>query len=126
MKNTKMPSIPERQIQSNFFKEIILRNWQCNKIFAFAVKNEVGKNNIVAGALNKQAGVIKGVSDVVILDFQGSKLPLFLEFKKPKQKQTESQKDFESLITSKGYTYAVVYSTAEAINETVKYFELYV
>ena len=121
-----MPSIPERQIQSNFFKEIILRNWQQNKIFAFAVKNEVGKNNIVAGVLNKQAGVIKGVSDVVILDFQGSKLPLFLEFKKPKQKQTESQKDFESLIEENGYTYAVVYSTAEAINETVKYFELYV
>ena len=121
-----MPSIPERQIQSNFFKEIILRNWQCKKIFAFAVKNEVGKNNIVAGVLNKQAGVIKGVSDVVILDFQGSKLPLFLEFKKPKQKQTESQKDFQSLVEENGYTYAVVYSTAEAINETVKYFELYV
>ena len=126
MKNTKIPSIPERQIQSNFFKEIILRNWQQNKIFAFAVKNEVGKNNIVAGVLNKQAGVIKGVSDVVILDFQGSKLPLFLEFKKPKQKQTDSQKDFQSLVEENGYTYAVVYSTAEAINETVKYFELYV
>ncbi len=121
-----MPCIPERQIQSNFFKEIILRNWQGNKILAFAVKNEVGKNNIVAGILNKQAGVIKGVSDVVILDFQGSKLPLFLEFKKLNGKQSSSQKDFESLITSKGYTYAVVRSTEEAINKTAEYFQLYV
>ena len=119
----KAPALKEHQIQTRFFQEIELMGWQKKKIFAFAIKNEVGKNNPVAGFRNKQAGVKAGVPDVMALEvpFNG-KPPLFLEFKSKAGKQNNSQKEMEIYLTQQGYKYALVRSCEEAINVVKEYF----
>lgn len=121
----KAPALKEHQIQTRFFQEIKLRGWQEKKIFAFAVKNEVGKNNPVAGFRNKQAGVKAGVPDVVALEvpFNG-KPPLFLEFKSKTGKQNDNQKEMEIYLTQQRYKYALVRSCEEAVNLVKEYFDL--
>jgi hypothetical protein len=76
----------------------------------FAVPNGTvygAKNNIVYGAKMKREGVKAGVSDLVVILKQKI---LFIELKFGKNKQTDSQKEFENNIL-KGNQDIMQYST---------------
>lgn len=118
-----MRKLSERQIQSAFFQEFKLYPFS-NSLLPFAVKNEVGKNNIITGRLNKMAGVVSGMADVIVLDMKCNYMPLFLEFKTSKGKQSQSQKDMQKTLEIAGYTYYVARSSEEAINKVKQYFNL--
>ena len=122
----------ERQIQSAFFQEFKLYGFD-KFLLAQAVKNEVGKNNIITGQLNKMAGVVAGASDVVVFDMRTLNMrksptdyykPLFLEFKTFKGKQSPSQKDYQARVEEGTHTYCIVRSSEEAVNRVKQYFNL--
>lgn len=127
-----MKELSERKIQSAFFQEFKLYGFD-KFLLAQAVKNEVGKNNIITGRLNKLAGVVAGASDVVIFDMRTLSMrknstdyfkPLFLEFKTSKGRQSPSQKDYQARVEEGTHTYYIVRSSEEAINRVKDYFGL--
>lgn len=81
---------------------------QYRRLFFHVQQNMFG--NVYRGSINKAIGVVKGVSDFVIVGF---KSVLFLEFKQPGGRQSPEQKDFENKVQSCGFKYVVVYSFFE-------------
>ena len=57
-----------------------------------------------------QEGSVEGVSDLILFDPFGKRLPLFIEMKRPdgKWRQEESQVHFMQTYRHNGYTYEVV------------------
>ncbi len=74
--------------------------------FLIAIPNE-GKRTIKTGQRMKAEGMIAGVSDLILFDPYGEKLPLFIEMKLEKTNQTESQVAFERTYADAGYDYVV-------------------
>jgi hypothetical protein len=67
----------------------------------FAVPNG-GRRDAVTGAKLKAEGVIAGVSDLIFLKRNSRYCGLLIEMKKPKGKQSESQKEWERIINTLG------------------------
>lgn len=77
----------------------------------FSVPNELGGRNKIGTALAKSTGLMSGVSDTIII-LPNSKI-IFIEFKTPKGRQTEKQKEFEDRIKKHGYAYYIIRSFEE-------------
>jgi hypothetical protein len=118
-----LKQLSERKIQNAFFKAFNKCGFH-NYALPFAVKNEVGKNCERTGRLNKLAGVVSGMADVIVLDMRGKCMPLFLEFKASKGNQSINQKHMQAILEEAGYTYYIVRSSEEAINRVKEYFNL--
>jgi len=87
----------------------------CVKIPYFAIPNG-GQRNIIVATKLKAEGVKKGVADLFIMVGNSKHYGLFIEVKVGKNKQQDSQIEFESLATKQGYAYNLVYSLDELIN----------
>lgn len=75
----------------------------------FRIKNE-GTSKI-SGAIGKATGIVPGVSDMcMILPFKPA---LFVEFKTPEGKQSQSQKNWSLIIEHAGCNYIVIRSLEE-------------
>ena len=74
----------------------------------FRIKNE-GTSRI-SGAIGKATGIIPGVSDMILL---AKGTAVFIEFKTPEGKQSESQKKWQTHIENFGYSYHLVHSLSE-------------
>ena len=72
----------------------------------FSVPNELAGSNSIAMMQAKAIGLTSGVSDTIVILPNGK--ILFIEFKDEKGKQSEKQKDFESIVTSLGYEYHLI------------------
>ena len=111
----------EHQIQAAFIEYcqwMATQDWRYKNITA--VPNGGQRHPAVAMKLKKE-GVKPGYPDVLV-DIPNTKHPgLRIEFKKPKGKQSEHQKDWEERLTKAGYLYKVCYSTDEAIKVLTDY-----
>ena len=94
---------------------VLCRYLDLKKIPYFAIPNGGARNIIVATKL-KAEGVKKGVADLFIMVGNSKHYGLFIEVKVGKNKQQDSQIEFESLAIKQGYHYKVVYSLDELIN----------
>lgn len=91
--------------------------------FLVAIPNE-GKRTMVTAQRMRAEGMVAGVSDLILFDPKGEKLPLFLECKLPKGKQSESQKDFELTVIKASYRYIIFRTVDEFIQIVTDFLEL--
>lgn len=76
--------------------------------------------NAIVGNRKKSSGVVKGVSDMVLLTHSGV---AFLEFKTLVGVQSPEQKDFQSKCIERGCTYIIVRSVEQFKNLIQKLYE---
>lgn len=86
----------------------------------FAVPNG-GRRDAATGRILKDEGVLAGVSDLILLKSNQHYGALLIETKTKKGTQRESQKEWESKITTDGYKYVVVRSLDDFIKEVNDY-----
>lgn len=86
----------------------------------FAVPNG-SRRDAVTGAKLKEEGVLAGVSDLILLKSNRFYGALLIEVKIDKGRQSESQKQWQSLITADGYKYVIVRSLDDFIREVKQY-----
>lgn len=72
----------------------------------FSVPNELAGSNSIATMQAKAIGLTSGVSDTIAILPNGK--ILFIEFKDDKGRQSEKQKDFESIIINLNYEYHLI------------------
>lgn len=80
----------------------------------FAIPNG-GQRNIQTAAYLKKEGVVSGVADMFLSVPNTEYHGLYLEFKVDYNKQSESQKQFEILVTKQNYKYQIIKSVDEFI-----------
>ena len=107
MANKKIPT-PEKTIQKQLVS--FLKTYYPT-LFYLSIRNE-GKRSLREGKEAKDMGLRAGASDLYILHKGQS---LFLELKNEKGKQSELQKNFETLVTDNGAMYALAYSFESAV-----------
>lgn len=79
------------------------------RYLCFSVPNG-GRRNALEGAILKGEGALAGVSDLIIVAYNAV---LFIEIKKEKGKQSESQKRFQRQVEALGHVYKVCRSQQE-------------
>lgn len=72
----------------------------------FSVPNEIAGINKIAMMQAKAIGLTAGVSDTIVM-LPNGKL-FFVEFKDEKGRQSEKQKEFETIVTNLGYKYLLI------------------
>lgn len=105
---------PEMHIQAMCVKWLWNERPQTRRLF-FHVENEVNVagNNAVLGAIRRAQGIVKGVSDCILLMQRGGYGGLMVEFKTAVGYQSEAQKEWQKLVEKQGYKYMVVRSFEE-------------
>lgn len=78
----------------------------------YAIPNG-GARNQITGAILKAEGVRSGVADLFLSIPNREYHGLYIEMKKPKGRQQESQKQFQHEVEEQGYRYAICYSLDE-------------
>lgn len=87
----------------------------------FAVPNG-GRRDAVTGAIMKAEGVLAGVSDLILLVPRLGYGALLIEMKTPTGRQSESQREWERLVTSGG---EYLYRICRSIDDFIKTIEDY-
>ena len=101
---------PEQQIQQSIISWF---NYQYPKLNGLLCANLNNSKDARTGGINKSMGVIAGRADLVLY-FKGK--AYHIEVKTPKGKQSEAQKEWESIICLSGFNYDVVRSLDEFIH----------
>lgn len=100
----------ESQIQAKIFYDLSKLHYFC-----FMVPNDAaGATNMRKAMRLKSMGLRAGVSDLVVVLKSGH--IVFLEVKKPGGILSASQKEFQKLCLKNNWPYAVVYSSADAVD----------
>ena len=98
-------------------------NWfryQYPKMTMFAIPNGGLRNKMTAVTL-KKTGVLAGVADLFLMHAVFPYNGLFIEMKVGKNKQTESQKEFQIMAEQAGYLYEVCYDTESFMTTVTNY-----
>ena len=100
----------------------------CVKWFRIQYPNEIifavpngGSRNLFEAVKLKKTGTLAGVADLFLAKPSKGFSGLFIEVKQGRNKQTQTQKDFEQIIKLKGYEYRVVYSLDEFMDLIYSY-----
>ena len=112
-----------RHIESNIQKQCVkwftLQYPEKRGLF-FAVGNG-GARNRTEAAIMKGEGVTAGVADILFLYPTNRYHGLCIEFKTPKGRQTDSQKEFQFQVEQVGYCYIIVRNVPEFVHRITKY-----
>lgn len=112
----KPPTDEEHRIQCSCVRWFALK-YPHYRGLLFAVPNG-GRRDAVTGAKLKDEGVLAGVADLIFLKRNSRYCGLLIEMKKPKGKQSESQKEWEQIINSLGeFKYVCCHSFDEFRDE---------
>lgn len=87
-------------------------------------ENERADSNAIQGAQRKARGVVPGVSDTLMLIARGKYHGLCCEFKTETGRQSEAQKEWQSLVESEGYFYFVCRSFEQFQEKLLWYLSL--
>lgn len=81
----------------------------------FAIPNENNRadSSAISGAIRKAMGVTKGVADTMLAIQRGGYGGMFVEFKTETGKQSDAQKEWQTIIENQRYLYRVVRSLEE-------------
>ena len=115
-KNTKRrkPRQEERTIQISCVSWF---RYTYPQFLIFSVPNGGSRNGIEALNLKKE-GALAGVSDLIAV---ANHKVLFIEMKKPKGKQQQTQKDFQCRVEALGFDYVVCYGLDDFIAKINKW-----
>lgn len=86
----------------------------------FAIPNG-GRRDKATGARLKEEGVVAGVADLILLHASGGSHALLIEMKAGKGRQSQSQKEWQQMISADGYKYVVCRSLEEFVAEVNGY-----
>ncbi|MDR2917833.1 MAG: VRR-NUC domain-containing protein [Tannerella sp.] len=113
---------PEARMQEEFFNNIPLFFPKLPDKLLYAVPNGGSRNKIEAANLKRQ-GVKAGVSDVILQIPKKGYASLCMEFKTPKGKQSDEQKEYQRQVEMVGNKYVIVRSVSQAIKVMKEYLE---
>ena len=102
-----MKQTSESTLQAQCFQHAWNYYPQTRRLLCYNLNNSKNK---VDGARNKAMGLIPGRSDMV---FYWKGCAYMIEFKQPGERQSKKQEEWEQLVTSQGFTYAIVTSLDE-------------
>lgn len=120
----KHPTDEEHRIQCACVRWFSLRYPQYRGLL-FAVPNG-SRRDAVTGSKLKAEGVIPGVSDLIFLKKNSHYCGLLIEMKRPKGKQSQSQKDWEQVINSfKEFKYVRCHSFDDFKHEVDDFLEIH-
>lgn len=107
-------SMPEGKIQADCVTYFWNNFPQYRKCY-FAIPNENSRidSNAISGAIRKAMGVTKGVADTMLAIQRGGYGGMFVEFKTETGKQSDAQKEWQTIIENQRYLYRVVRSLEE-------------
>lgn len=86
----------------------------------FAIPNG-GRRDKATGARLKEEGVVAGVADLILLHANCEHHALLIEMKAGKGRQSQSQKEWQQMISADGYKYVVCRSLEEFVAEVNGY-----
>lgn len=81
--------------------------------FCVPNENSRGDSNSATGAIRRSMGVVKGVSDTLMLIPRGGWHGLCIEYKSDIGRQSPAQVEWQSKVEAQGYRYEVVRSLEE-------------
>jgi len=113
----KRKASPEQAIQREFFR--LLRTLGGPRVFGFSIPNE-GKRSAQGGAAMVKAGLVAGIPDVFVCwwdEARGRPCTHFIEFKAPKGRLTDKQRDAHAALQSQGQVVTVAWSAEEALTQ---------
>ena len=118
-KTLRKPKNDEHKLQSAAFKWFRLQypNMVHN---LFSIPNAAKRTKRI-GVYMKEEGLLPGVADVVLMKSNKFYGACFFEFKTPKGRQSDTQKEWEQKITADGYKYVVVRSLEDFRREIKQY-----
>jgi hypothetical protein len=89
----------------------------------FAIPNG-GQRNAITGALLKKTGTLAGVADLFLMRGGIGYNGLFIEMKVGKNKQTDTQKEFQKSCWKNNYKYAICRSFDEFMEVVDSYLDV--
>lgn len=110
----------EARIQSEFFEKIPILFPTLPSKLLFSVPNGGSRNPIEAVNLKRQ-GVTPGVADVILQIPKKGYASLCMEFKTPKGRQSNEQKEYQRQVEMAGSKYVIVRSVEQAIKTMQSY-----
>lgn len=114
----------EHNIQSAFFRWVSSYEKTDERLkLIFAVPNG-GHRSIKTAVALKQEGVRAGVPDVLFTYSNGIHTGLAIEFKRPKMKPTEKQKEFMDTLQKYGWQCVVCTDALDAIQIVKEYLKI--
>ena len=107
--NKKNRQSPEMRLQAECFKEAWNQYPETRRLL-FHVENELNMagNNSRLGAIRRAEGIVRGVSDLILLMPRGKYHGLMIEMKTMDGYQRKEQKEWQSLVEAQGYRYEVI------------------
>jgi hypothetical protein len=112
----------EARIQAEFFEKVPLFFPRLPDKLLYAVPNGGSRNPIEAVNLKKQ-GVKSGVADVILQIPKKGYAGLCMEFKTPRGRQSDEQKEYQRQVEMAGSKYVIVRSVEQAIEAVQRYLE---
>ncbi len=100
---------PEMKLQAECFKEA-WNAYPVTRKLLFHVANELDRPDANArmGAIRRAEGIVKGVSDLVLLIPRGGYHGLMIEMKTLEGYQRPEQREWQALVEAQGYRYEVI------------------
>lgn len=116
---------PEMRLQA----QCVLAAWNDfpeTRHLLFHVANELDSpgDNAIRGAIRRSEGIVKGVSDLILLIPRGQYFGLMIEMKTKDGYQSKWQKEWEQLVTAQGYRYEVIRSEEDFRTLLTEYLSL--
>ena len=104
-------SSPEMRLQAECFKEAWNKYPETRRLL-FHVANELDRagDNARLGAIRRAEGIVKGVSDLVLLIPRGDFHGLMIELKWGDGRQRKEQKEWQELVEAQGYRYETIWT----------------
>ena len=116
---------PEMKIQAECVK-IAWNEFPETRFSLFHVANEVDRpdSSPMIGAMRRAEGIVRGVSDLILLLPRNGYHALCIEMKTESGYQSSFQKNWQSIVESNGYKYVVCRSAEQFRNELKNYLGL--
>ena len=107
-------SQPEMQLQAECFRTA-WNDFPITRKLLFHVENELNfaGDNAIRGAIRRSEGIVKGVSDFILLIPRLQWHGLMIELKTEEGRQSSAQKEWQMLVEAQGYRYEVIRSVKD-------------
>jgi hypothetical protein len=102
-------SQPEMKLQAECFR-MAWNDFPITRKLLFHVENELNfaGDNSIRGAIRRSEGIVKGVSDLILLIPRRNWHGLMIELKTEDGRQSLAQKEWQSLVEAQGYRYEII------------------
>lgn len=122
--NKRRRQSPEMRLQAACF----VRAWNdfpITRKLLFHVENELNSagDNAIIGAIRRSEGIVRGVSDLILLIPREPWNGLMIEMKTEKGYQSKYQKEWQALVEAQGYRYEVVRTEEDFVALLTDYLE---